>query len=138
MVTSPQFTYSHTVATAAPAAALWALWSDVSTWPEWDEAIDRVELGGPFAVGTEGTMAVRGQDPMPIRIIEVEEGRGFADETAVPDGTIRFRHLVEDGRITHSVEIEGPEPFAQAVGAMITAGIPETMATLVQLAEERS
>jgi len=138
MVTAPPFTYSNTVETSAPAAAVWALWSDVSTWPEWDEAIDRVVLDGSFVAGTTGTMAVRGRDPLPFQIVEVEQGRGFADETRLPDATVRFRHTVEGGRVTHAVEIEGAEELARSLGAMITAGIPETMATLVALAEARS
>jgi len=41
-------------------------------------------------------------------------------------------------RITYSAEIEGPEEAAQQIGPMITADFPETMASLVALAKERS
>ena len=63
------------------------------------------------------------------------------DETSIPGGVVRFRHRIDpldDGqlRLTHAVEIEAPAPVAQQIGALITAGVPETMIRLAELAEE--
>jgi LDH2 family malate/lactate/ureidoglycolate dehydrogenase len=67
--------------------------------------------------------------------------RGFMDETSIPGGVVRLRHHIEpldDGqlRLTHAVEIEAPAPAAEQIGAMITAGVPETMIRVAALAEE--
>jgi hypothetical protein len=134
------FTYEHSFATAASTAAVWRLYSDVSRWPSFDADAERIELDGPFAVGSRGTMKLRGQDPLPFTLTEVEPERLFTDETPVGDAVVRVRHLLDpaDGgtRITYKVEIEGPEPFAAQLGAMITADIPQTMARLARVAEE--
>lgn len=134
------FRYQHTIETAASPQALWRLYADVATWPRWDEAFERVTLDGAFAPGTTGTMTVRGQDPLPFRLVDVEPEVRFVDETTMPDGVIRFAHSIEarpDGRVrlTHAVEIDGPEPFSAQVGPMITAGVPDTMRSLAAMAE---
>ncbi len=137
---SISFRYTHSVESSASPEAVWRLYSDVATWPRWDAAFERVDTKGPFVEGTEGIIKIHGQEPLPFRLTAVAPGRGFEDETTVPGGLIRFRHRLEpagDGRltITHEVEIEGPEPFGQQVGPMVTAGVPETMERLARLAE---
>jgi hypothetical protein len=54
---------------------------------------------------------------------------------------VRFRHRIEpleEGRVrlSHAVEIEAPPPVADELGALISAGVPETMAALAALAQE--
>jgi hypothetical protein len=54
---------------------------------------------------------------------------------------VRVSHVLEPfhrDRITYSAEIDGPEDQAQQVGPMITADFPQTIASLVALAKERS
>jgi hypothetical protein len=41
-------------------------------------------------------------------------------------------------RITYAAEIDGPEEQAMEIGPAITADFPDTMASLVALATERS
>ena len=88
-----------------------------------------------------GTFKLRGQDPLAFRLLEVDPQRDFMDETSIPGGVVRFRHSIDplsDGqtRITHAVEIEAPAPIAEQIGAKITAGVPETMTRLAELAQE--
>ncbi|SRR6266536_1376101 len=140
MLSSLAFTFQHTVETAAGPHALWRLYSDVSTWPRWDHAVELVRLDGPFAEGTTGALKLHDRDPLPFRLTEVEPERGFVDETAIPGGLVRFRHRIEpldSGRVrlTHAVEIDAPPPVAEELGALISAGVPETMAALAKLAE---
>jgi hypothetical protein len=71
--------------------------------------------------------------------------------------TFTYRHAVEAGvsaaavwslyedvatwplvRITYAAQIEGPEERAKEVGPALTADVPDTMASLVALAKERS
>lgn len=141
MLSSLAFTFQHTVETSASPQAVWRLYSDVATWPTWDAAVERLTLDGSFEPGAVGTFKLHGQDPLEFRLLEVEPERGFMDETSIPGGVVRFRHRIEaldDGqvRLTHAVEIEAPAPLAEQLGAKITAGVPETMIRLAELARE--
>jgi hypothetical protein len=121
----------------------WARYDDVTTWPSWDAQAEKITRDGPFQAGTTGTMKFMGQDPLAYRLAKVEPLREFVDETPAGPLLVRVSHLLEPVaagrlRITYSAEIEGPEEAAQQVGPMITADFPETMASLVALAKERS
>ncbi len=139
------WTYEHSVESQADRDAVFALFSDVATWPEWNAGVERMELDGPFVADTAGTMVVPGQEPMAFRLIWVEEGRGFEDETAVPSAgvVVRVRHSLEplsDGgtRITYRCVIDGPaaDEVGPGLGPVITADFPEVMAALSARAEE--
>ena len=141
MLSSPAFTFEHAVETSASPEAVWQLYTDVASWPTWDDAVERLTLDGPFEPGAVGTFKLHEQDPLEFRLLEVQPQRGFMDETSIPGGLVRFRHRIEpldDGqvRLTHAVEIEAPAPVAEQIGALITAGVPETMTRLAELAEE--
>jgi Polyketide cyclase / dehydrase and lipid transport len=56
--------YEHSVETRAPADALWRRWSDMAAWPEWNHGIEKIEIDGPFAVGTKFTMTPPDDDPL--------------------------------------------------------------------------
>ena len=137
------YTYTHTVQTDVAPEAIWALYEDVTTWPSWDAQAEKITRDGPFQAGTTGTMKFVGQDPLAYRLAKVEPLREFIDETPAGPLLVRVSHLLEPVaagrlRITYSAEIEGPEEAAQQVGPMITADFPETMASLIALAKERS
>ncbi len=141
--TANAYAYAHSVETDAPAAAVWALYEDASSWPSWDAQSESITRHGPFAAGTSGTMKFVGQDPLPYTLIKVEPRREFVDETTLGDIVVRASHRLEelpDGRlrVTHALEVDGPEAVAQQVGPAITADFPATMASLVALAKERS
>jgi len=123
--------------------AIWALYDDVTTWPSWDAQAELVTRDGPFAAGTTGTMKFVGQEPLHYRLTKVEPLREFVDETPVDELVVRVSHLLEPLatgrlRITYSAQIDGPDDQAQQIGPMITADFPQTMASLIALAEERS
>ena len=137
------YTYTHTVETDVAPEAIWALYEDVTTWPSWDAQAEKITRDGPFQAGTTGTMKFVDQDPLSYRLAKVEPLREFVDETPAGPLLVRVSHLLEPVaagrlRMTYSAEIEGPEETAQQVGPMITADFPETMASLVALAKERS
>ena len=103
-----------------------------------------MELNGPFAAGTTGTMKVPGQDPLRMRLVSVDPGRGFEDETDIAGAgiVVRVRHALSalDGgrtRITYGVTIDGPaaEALGPVVGPQITADFPDVIATLISEAE---
>jgi Polyketide cyclase / dehydrase and lipid transport len=137
------FTYTHAVEADASAEAIWSLYEDVTTWPRWDAEAELITRDGPFAAGTTGTMKFVGQPLLHYRLTKVEPQREFVDETPIGELVVRVSHLLEplpSGRlrITYSAEIDGPEEQAQEIGPMITADFPDTIASLVALAKERS
>ncbi len=137
------YAYAHSVETDASAEAVWALYEDARSWPSWDAQAESITRDGPFAAGTSGTMKFTGQDPLPYTLIKVEPRREFVDETTLGNIVVRASHRLQelpDGRlrVTHVLEVGGPEAVAQQVGPMITADFPATMASLVRLAKERS
>jgi hypothetical protein len=143
MSLSPSFTYTHTVEADVTAEAIWELYDDVTTWPSWDAEAESITRDGPFAAGTTGTMKFKGQEPLRYRLTMVEPLREFVDETPVDALVVRVSHLLEplaSGRlrITYSAQIDGPEQRAKEIGPMITADFPDTIASLVALAKERS
>jgi hypothetical protein len=140
---TPTYSYSHVVEADVAPDAVWALYEDVSTWPEWDSQAEWVTRDGPFATGTTGAMKFEGQEPLRYRLAKVDPGREFVDETPVGELVVRVSHLLEltgPGRlrITYRAEIDGPEEQAEEIGPLITADFPDTMASLVALAQERS
>jgi hypothetical protein len=75
--------------------------------------------------------------------VKVEPGREFVDETPVAELPVRVSHMLEPlardrVRITYAAEIDGPESQAKEIGPLITADFPDTVASLVALAQERS
>jgi hypothetical protein len=46
------WTIEHGIETTASPQAIWSLWSEVATWPDWNGDIARIEISGPFAVGS--------------------------------------------------------------------------------------
>jgi hypothetical protein len=140
---SASFTYTHTVEADVTAKAIWSLYDDVTTWPSWDAQAELVTRDGPFGTGTTGTMKFVGQPPLHYRLTKVEPQREFVDETPVGPLVVRVSHLLEplpSGRlrITYAAEIDGAEDQAQEIGPMITADFPDTIASLIGLAIERS
>jgi hypothetical protein len=140
---SSSFTFTHTVEADVTAEAVWSLYADVATWPSWDADAELITRDGPFAAGTTGTMKFAGQEPLRYRLTHVEPLREFVDETPLGELVVRVSHLLEPQpsgrvRITYSAEIDGPENQAQEIGPMITADFPDTMASLIALARERS
>jgi len=123
------------LSTASP-EQIWPLYAKVSRWSEWDEAIERVNLEGPFAAGTEGQLVMHGRPPLPFKMTEVTPNLSFADETQVGPMTVRFTHTLEPRTggtlITHRLEVEGPG--AEARGAEIAQGVEKTVVRLAKLA----
>lgn len=137
------FSYTHTVEADVSATAIWSLYEDVQSWPHWDAQAELITRDGPFATGSSGTMKFRGQDPLNYRLTSVEPRREFVDETVVGEIVVRVSHRLEpldDGllRITYAAEIDGPEDQTEQVGPLVTADFPDTMASLIALAQERS
>ncbi|BCW35153.1 hypothetical protein StoSoilA2_12090 [Arthrobacter sp. StoSoilA2] len=134
--------YEHSVETTAAPQALWQLWADVESWGSWNAEIERVEIDGPFAVGSQILMTPPGDEPIQLRIAEVVNGELFVDEARFDELLIRTAHRLDRldcgrVRVVYRMEITGAgaDQVGPEIGPAITADWPETMASLVELAQ---
>jgi hypothetical protein len=136
------WTYEHHQTTTATTNAIWALYADVTRWPDWDDAMERVELDGPFDVGTSGVMHVKDFGAVPFTLTLVEAPVRFVTTSPMEGFDIIFDHRIETTAteatttITHQVRIEGPaaDMVGPQMGPNITNDIPHTVATIAKLA----
>jgi uncharacterized protein YndB with AHSA1/START domain len=134
----------HSVETSATTQAVWRLWADVERWPEWNAGVERIELRGPFAVGSRILMTPPGEAPVELRIAEAVEPELFVDEADGGYFVVRTTHRVEAvanerSRITYRMEITGPaaETMGPQIGPEISGDFPEVLAALAARAEGR-
>src|SRR5690348_429544 len=132
--------YERSVETNATSASVWRHWSDVATWPAWNAGIEKIEVDGPFVVGTTIRMTPPGAEPVSLRLTDVASGEGFTDEMDGGDFVVRTTHRVEplDGgrtRIVYRTEIVGPsaDVVGPRLGPAITADFPDVLAALAAL-----
>ena len=88
-----EYEYSHQ--TSASSAALWHHWADMAAWPQWNDGIETIDVEGPFAVGTVFTMTPPGDEPIRMRLVEIEPGTSFTDEMDAGDFVVRTEHRLE-------------------------------------------
>jgi hypothetical protein len=134
--------YEYGLETTAAPEAIWRLWADVARWGDWNSDLERIEIHGPFAVGTEISMVPSGQDEIRLRVAELVDNQLFVDEADLGDIVVRTEHRLEsvrDGvtRVVYRTEITGPAAgqVGPELGPAITADFPETIAALVKLAQ---
>jgi hypothetical protein len=138
------WTYEHSVETSADPAVVWRLYRDVSTWPRWNAAVERVELDGPFAAGTAGRLRPAGRvdGSLPFRLVAATENEGYTSETDIAETvTLRLVNTLAAApgggtRITHRAELVGPaaEYFGSTFGPALAAGVPTSVQALGELA----
>ena len=87
--------YEHSIETTANPEALWQHWTDMATWPQWNAGVETIDVEGPFEVGTAFTMTPPGDEPIRMRLVEVELGRSFTDEMDAGDFVVRTEHRLE-------------------------------------------
>ena len=99
-------------------------------------------MDGPFAGDTTATMVLPDRTKLRFRLVRVEPGRGFEDETEVPDAglLVRVQHLLQpldDGRthITYACSADGPDELAAEIGSAVSADFPYVIAALAARAE---
>ena len=135
------WTYEHTAMSTASPEALWDVWSDMASWPDWNGGIERIEVDGPFEVGTRFTMTPPGEEPIPMRLVEVIPGLSFSDEMDGGDFVVLTVHrldpLADGTRITYRTEISGPaaDDIGPELGPAITADFSEVVRALAAHAE---
>ena len=135
----------HSVETSASPEAVWRVWADVERWPEWNAGVERIELRGPFAVGTTILMTPPGDDPVELRIADAVEPDRFVDEADGGDFVVRTTHRVDAAghglsRITYRMEITGPaaDTVGPEIGPEISGDFPQVLEALAARAEGRA
>lgn len=109
---------------------VWKIWSDVSTWPHWNPDVQSIEINGPFADGTTGTMRTRSGGAHAITLRAVQPGRSFQLETAaVPLTRFAFTCEVKPSgaaasMISQSISMHGP--LAPVFSAMMSKRIADS------------
>jgi hypothetical protein len=130
--------YAPSIETTASPEAIWRLYQDVSRWPEWKYGVQRVELTGPFAAGSTGTITPVGQPPMPFRIVAATENEGYISETRLADGVpLRLEHTLTPlpgggTRVVHKAHVPRAalDVFGDGFSPNLNAGINVTLAAL--------
>jgi hypothetical protein len=134
--------YEYRLETTATPEALWQHWSDMPTWPQWNDGIETIDVEGPFEIGTTFTMTPPGDEPIRMRLAEIEPGRSFTDEMDAGDFVVRTEHRLESAgagltRIIYRTEITGEkaDQVGPQLGPEITADFPGVLAALANRAE---
>ncbi len=134
--------YEYSLETSATRVAVWRHWSDMPAWPQWNDGIETIEVEGPFEVGTIFTMTPPGDEPIRMRLTEIEPGQSFTDEMDAGDFVVRTEHRLVPAaggltRIVYRTEITGEAAghVGPQLGPQITADFPEVLAALVKRAE---
>ena len=137
------WTTSATAHTTASPATVWEIYCDTVNWSKWDLGLERYELNGPFATGTEGTIQPVGGPAFPFQLLFASEGQRFDDNTPLgPETALIGRHVLtpamEGTQITHIVDIVGPNAAEIAREMDFTQeALQETVDALARYAEER-
>jgi len=135
------WTTEYSIETKATRAAIWRLWSDVASWPDWNDDIERIAISGPFVVGSTISMKPIGQETVELRLAEVSEPDLFVDEADIGEVIVRTIHRIGSAegdrrRVTYRMEITGAaaDQLGPVVGPEISSDFPETLAGLVDRA----
>jgi hypothetical protein len=133
--------YEHSIETSATPEAIWLLWADVAGWGAWNAEIEKIEIDGPFARGSQITMTPPGDEPIQLLIAEAVPGELFIDEARFGGLLLRTIHRIERidqdrVQVVYRMEITGTgaDDVGPQIGPGITADWPATMASLVDLA----
>jgi hypothetical protein len=134
--------YESTLETSAAPEAIWQLWADVAGWGTWNAEIEKIEIDGPFAAGSRITMTPPGDDPIELLIAEAVPNQLFIDEARFGGLVLRTIHRAQRidqdlVKVVYRMEITGAgaDEVGPQIGPGITADWPETMASLVALAQ---
>jgi hypothetical protein len=134
----------HSVDAEVSAALAWSFWTDVRNW---DDPPARFELDSPFAVGSQGSTLIPGQQPLHWRIREVRPGHLATIEMPLDRATLsfewRFEALSEHKtKLTQRIALSGDNSAAYVsqveagFGTTLPAGM-KRIAGLMEAAEKR-
>ena len=135
----------HSVEVEVSPAFSWSFMTDLTNW---DDPPARFWLDGSFAVGSQGTTVLPGQEPLHWTISEVRAGESFILEMPLDRATLSFEwrfDAVSDRktRLTQRIVLSGDNAAAHATavqagfGPTLTEGM-NRIAGLLARAEARA
>lgn len=117
----------HEGRTSASPEQVYALFADVSSWPDWNPGVAKIDIDSPFQAGATARMYFPDGSQLPFSITRAQPGAGYEDLTAVPDAgvKVRVRHEVtatEQGtRIAYRCVVDGvADDVCAEVGRQVT------------------
>jgi hypothetical protein len=133
---------TSTLEADVPPTAVWQrAYADASAWPRWNAEIKRAGLDGPLALDAKAKIVFSTGLRLSFRVVELEEGRLFADESRLPGARMGHRHLVEPTesggcRLTNTIYIEGAlaPVWRRIMGPAAARALPEAQRAVVDLA----
>jgi hypothetical protein len=134
--------FEHAVEVNASREAAWEFWTRVENWAI-DPAVERVELDGPFEVGTEGLTMQRSGEPVRWKIAGMREGQWAVIEFKLADAvarfTMHFESVSEDrSRLRQRITLDGPgaKSVAAGLGPGFADGVRDGMQKLADAIED--
>jgi Polyketide cyclase / dehydrase and lipid transport len=133
-------TTSTLEAEAEPAAVWERGYANAEAWPRWNAELKRASLDGPLALGATAKIVFRTGLHLKFRVVELERGRLFTDESRLPGARMGHRHLVEPAeggsRLTNTIYIEGALAplWRRVMGPAAERALPEAQRAVVELA----
>ena len=134
-------TTSTLEAEVSPAAVWEKAYADAEAWPKWNAEIKRASLDGPLALGAKAKIVFGTGLRLRFRVVELEEGRLFTDESRLPGARMGHRHLVEPSesggsRLTNTIYIEGALAplWRRIMGPAAARSLPDAQRAVVELA----
>jgi hypothetical protein len=134
-------TTSTLEAEVSPVAVWERAYANAEAWPKWNAEIKRARLDGPLALGATARIVFGTGLRLRFRVVELEEGRLFTDESRMPGARMGHRHLIEptEGggcRLTNTIYIEGALAplWRRIMGPAAARTLPGAQQAVVDLA----
>jgi hypothetical protein len=114
-------------------------YADADAWPKWNAEIKRASLRGPLELGAEAKIVFGTGLRLRFRVVELDEGRLFTDESRLPGARMGHRHLIgptETGTLlTNTIYIEGPLTplWRRIMGPAAARALPDAQRAIVEL-----
>jgi len=106
-----KYKYLGQAYTSAKAESIWNKWTDVNSWHQWDNDVEKVELEGEFIKGTKGVLFPKDGPKSNFLITEVVENRKFVNIAKLPLAKLKFDHEIEKFdqqiKVTHTIYLSG-------------------------------
>ncbi|HEY1626754.1 MAG TPA: SRPBCC family protein, partial [Streptosporangiaceae bacterium] len=135
--------YEYAGETTASPETVWSYFADIASWPTWNAGIEKLEVNGPFEVGSTFTMTPPGEDPVTMKLVEIVPGEVWTDEMDAGDFIVRTIHRLRPSgtggtTIIYRTEFHGPaaDQVGPEIGPAITADFPDVVSALAAVAEK--
>lgn len=131
----------HSLDVKASPETVWSIWSDPAHWAEWNANVKSMEMSGPFAIGTEGTMHTDTGRHHHVKLVSVTPNRSFRlDATPLPATLFHFdcsiEPLADGSRISQGVSISGLlGVFGSRIAERVSGTFPALLEGLRKKAE---